>query len=42
MTLTVFLLPQNYDYKSSAVAEMGDHLATMGMGQKWGGAAVGG
>jgi len=28
--------------KSSAVAEMGDHLATTGMGRKWGGAAVGG
>jgi len=28
--------------KSPAVAEMGDHLATIGMGQKWGGAAVGG
>ena len=28
-------------YKSSAVAEMGDRLATIGMGQKWGGAAVG-
>ena len=27
--------------KSSAVAEMGDHLATIGMGRKWGGAAVG-
>ena len=27
--------------KSSAVAEMGDRLATIGMGQKWGGAAVG-
>jgi len=28
--------------KSSAVAEMGDHLATVGMGRKWEGAAVGG
>jgi len=28
-------------YKSSAVAEMGDRLATIGMGRKWGGAAVG-
>jgi len=28
--------------KSSAVAEMGDRLATIGMGRKWGGAAVGG
>ena len=27
--------------KSSAVAEMGDRLATIGMGPKWGGAAVG-
>jgi len=27
--------------KSSAVAEMGDRLATIGMGRKWGGAAVG-
>ena len=25
-------------YKSSAVAEMGDRLATIGMGRKWGGA----
>ena len=29
-------------YKSSAVAEMGDRLATIGMCRKWGGAAVGG
>jgi len=28
--------------KSSAVAEMGDHLATIDMGRKVGGAAVGG
>jgi len=28
--------------KSSAVAEMGDRLATIDMGEKWGGAAVGG
>jgi len=28
--------------KSSAVAEMGDRLATVGMGRKWEGAAVGG
>jgi len=28
-------------YKSSSVAEMGDRLATIGMGRKWGGAAVG-
>jgi len=28
--------------KSSAAAEMGDHLATIDMGRKWGGAAVGG
>ena len=28
--------------KSSAVAEMGNRLATIGMGRKWGGAAVGG
>ena len=28
--------------KSSAVAEMGDRLATIGMDRKWGGAAVGG
>ena len=27
--------------KSSAVAEVGDRLATVDMGQKWGGAAVG-
>ena len=31
-----------YYGKSSAVAEMGDRLATIGMGRKWGGAAVGG
>ena len=30
-----------YYGKSSAVAEMGDRLATIGMGRKWGGAAVG-
>jgi len=29
-------------YKSSAVAEMGDRLATIGMARKWGGAAVDG
>jgi len=28
--------------KSSAVAEIGDRLATIGMRRKWGGAAVGG
>jgi len=28
--------------KSSAVAEMDDRLATIGMRRKWGGAAVGG
>jgi len=28
--------------KSSAVAEMGDRFTTIGMGRKWGGAAVGG
>jgi len=27
--------------KSSAVAEIGDRLVTIGMGRKWGGAAVG-
>jgi len=27
-------------YKSSAIAEMGDRLATIGMGKKWGGATV--
>jgi len=27
--------------KSSAVAEMGDRLAAIGMGREWGGAAVG-
>jgi len=32
----------NKFYKSSAVAEMGDRLATIGMVRKWGGAAVGG
>jgi len=31
-----------YWNKSSAISEMGDCLATIGMGQKWGGAAVGG
>jgi len=30
----------NNNNKSSAVAEMGDRLATIGMGRKWGGAAV--
>jgi len=29
-------------YKSSAVAEMGDRLATIDMGRKWGGTAMGG
>ena len=28
-------------YKSSAVVGMGDRLDTIGMGRKWGGAAVG-
>jgi len=28
-------------YNSTAVAEMGYRLATIGMGRKWGGAAVG-
>ena len=36
VTLLIALL-----YKSSAVAEMDDCLATIGMGRKWGGAAVG-
>jgi len=27
-------------YKSSAVAEMGDRLATIGIGRKWGGTAA--
>jgi len=27
--------------KSSTAAEMGDRLVTIGMGRKWGGAAVG-
>ena len=31
-----------FAYKSSAVAEMGDRLATIGMDRKWGGATVGG
>jgi len=31
-----------YWNKSSAISEMGDCLATIGMGRKWGGAAVGG
>jgi len=35
-------LGPNKHNKSSAVAEMGDRLATIGMGRKWGGAAVGG
>ena len=30
-----------YNDKSSAVAEMGDRLATIGVGRKWGGAAMG-
>jgi len=30
-----------YNDKSSAVAEMGDRLATVDMDRKWGGAAVG-
>jgi len=30
----------NNNNKSSAVAEMGDHLATVGMSRNWGGAAV--
>jgi len=34
--------PQPMANKSSAVAEMGDRLDTIGMGRKWGGAAVGG
>jgi len=33
--------PDDLLYNSSAVAEMGDRLATIGMGRKWGGAAVG-
>jgi len=35
-----FILKSNRD-KSSAVAEMGDRSATIGMGRKWGEAAVG-
>jgi len=38
--LTVRKIATQY-YKSSAVVEMGDRLATIGMGRKWGGAAVG-
>jgi len=34
-------VPPPIPYKSSAVAEMGDRLATIGMGRKWGAAAVG-
>jgi len=34
-------IPKNLEYKSSALAEMGDRLATIGMGRKWEGAAVG-
>ena len=33
--------PTPMSHKSSAVAEMGDRLATKGMGRKWGEAAVG-
>jgi len=33
--------PDEKENKSSAVAEMGDRLATIGMGRKWGRAAVG-
>jgi len=37
-----FLLPRFPSlYKSSAVAEMGDRLATIDMAEKWGGAALG-
>jgi len=35
------IMSHNSSNKSSAVAEMGDRLATIGMGRKWGGAAVG-
>jgi len=35
------LTSQLVNNKSSAVAEMGDSLAKIGMGRKWGGAAVG-
>ena len=34
-------LPVKECDKSSAVAEMGDRFATIDMGRKWGGAAVG-
>jgi len=34
--------PRCLKYNSSAVAEKGDRLATIGMGRKWGGVAVGG
>ena len=38
---TIFFLSKSTN-KSSAVAEMGDRLATIGRGRNWGGAAVGG
>ena len=34
-------IPYHISNKSPAVAEVSDHLATIGMGRKWGGAAVG-
>jgi len=37
--LTMGCLSDGLYNKSSAVAEMGDHLATIDMAEKWGGAA---
>jgi len=39
--LSVNQLATSIVYKSSAVAEMGDRLATIDMGRKWGGATLG-
>ena len=39
--ISLSVSPLAYLNKSSAVAEMVDRLATVGMGRKWGGAAVG-
>ena len=39
--VTVIQVSSLINYKSSAVAEMGDRWATVGMGRKLGGAAAG-
>ena len=41
MCQKIFDFTAQFINKSSAVAEMGDRMATIGMGRKWGGAAVG-